>query len=577
MKNKAAARIGTYLKPVKASLAIVAVSGLLYNIGMIAGPWFEGKLAQRLCEVIAGTQGFRDMVRLALAYVAVIAAVQVMRYVKRLYVRKFANQINRDMKQELYHSMVFKSKRELQQEGVGALMTKAISDVDACVEGIRKFTTEVFDTGVVMLAYIVMLFQYDWRLTVLSMVFPPIAYYIANRLKKTVTQNAKEYKKSAERLNAATYDRIGNALSYRIYGQESRRDSAYEQCLSDYEDKAVRANIWENVMQPIYLVISMAGCVCILWFGGKNVLGQGWTPWDIAAFVTYLSCFTKLAAKSSKAAKLFNSVQKAAVSWKRIQPFLAPAQAQGMKKPLASDKEMPRGKTMELQQVSFGYAGGKSLFSNVSFSAKRGEIIGITGPVASGKTTFGKLFLGELPYQGKIQINGRVTYMGHDPELIGGTIEENILLGESGDAWQALSWVDMTQEVQQLPEGIHTRIGNGGITLSGGQKARIALARTLWHRKEILVLDDPFSAVDMQTEQRIFSVLCRLAENSTVLLISHRLSLFSRMTRVLWLEDGTVTVSDHEKLMQSHPEYAGLYRMQTQGDTGKEGESENAG
>ncbi len=572
MKSLKNGRIWDYLKPVKATLLIVTISGIIYNVGMTAGPWFEGKLAQCLCDIIGNVKDFRDMVKLALTYVAVILSVQTMRYIKRLYVRKFANHINRDMKEDLYHSMVLKSKGELEQEGVGSLMTKAIADVDTCVEGIRKFTTEVFDTGVVMIAYFVMLLGYDWRLTLLSMFFPPIAYYIANRLKKTVTQSAKEYKGSAGLLNGATYDRIGNALTYRIYGQESMRDSIYEKCLMDYEVKAIRANIWENVMQPIYQVISMAGCLCILWFGGKNVLGQGWTQWDIAAFVTYLSCFTKLASKSSKAAKLFNSVQKASVSWKRIQPLLKSDNHSKTESKTNHEKMVPNRPMLSVDHLSFHYEGSPNLFSDLSFSANQGEIIGITGPIACGKTTLGKVFLGEFAYEGEIHIQGKATYMGHESELISGTIEENILMGDSGDVWKALSWVQMDEEVKQLPNKIHTRIGNGGITLSGGQQARIALARTLWHCKEVLILDDPFSAVDMQTEKKIFAALQELAQNKIVLLFSHRLSLFPQMSQVIWMENGKVTVSNHEKLMKENPEYSNLYQTQTQGSREGKGE-----
>lgn len=561
----------SYIKPEKWTLGIVAVSGIIYNVGMTAGPWFEGKLAQYLCDIIEGGRTFRDMAGLSVCYVLVILAVQAMRYIKRLYVRRFANHINRDMKEDVYHSMLMKSRAQLEQEGVGPLMTKAVSDVDACVEGIRKFTTELFDTGVVMAAYLTMLLLYDWRLALLSMIFPPIAYLIANKLKKIVTDSARAYKESAGRLNSATYDRIGNAVTYRIYGRESGQDEAYEDCLYDYETMAVRANIWENSMQPVYQIISMMGAVCILWFGGKNVLGQGWAAWDIAAFVTFLSCFTKLSAKSSKAAKLFNAVQKAEVSWKRIEPLLSANASGGSGEERLSagekDSDVSQRKTnreiVRVKDVSFRYPGGPVIFSGVSFAAGRGEVIGITGPVACGKSTLGKLFLGDMPYTGEISLQGGAVYMGHEPELISGTIGENILLGLPGDAWEALAWVKMDGEVRQMPDGLDTRIGNGGVTLSGGQQARIALVRSLFHRKELLILDDPFSAVDMQTEREIYTNLRKLAGDCAVLLFSHRLSLFPKMDQVMWMENGKVTVSVHEKLMRENPEYAHLYLSQS--------------
>lgn len=564
--------ISHYIKPEKRTLCIITVSGIFYNIGMTAGPWFEGRLAQYLCDIIGGNREFRDMVCLSVFYVVTILAVQSMRYIKRLYVRKFANQINRSMKKDIYHSLIFKTQAQLQEEGVGSLMTKAATDADACVEGIRKFTTEIFDTGVVMASYLVMLFHYDWQLTLLAMLFPPIAYAIAGKLKKVVTRSARAYKESEGQLNAATYDRISNAMTYRIYGQESARNGLYEDHLTDYEKKAVRANLWENTMQPLYLVISMAGAICILWFGGKNVLGEGWTAWNIAIFVTYLSCFTKLAAKSSKTAKLFNAVQKASVSWKRIRPFLEDDAGSEKKSEVSTEEKIKRDesnpqnspdyKTFTASHVSFRYPGGPELISDFSCSAKPGEIIGITGPVACGKSTLGKLFLGNLPYCGTITIHGSTAYMGHEPELICGTIEENILLGACGNASEALKWVQMEQEVEQMPEGIRTRIGNDGITLSGGQQARIALARTLFHRKELIILDDPFSAVDRTTERAIFSRIRQLAVNSTVIIISHRLSLFPEMDQVIWLNNGKAETSDHRRLITSNREYADLYETQ---------------
>ncbi len=550
----------SYITKGKKELFYITVSGIFYNVGMTAGPLFEGKMAQMLADIIHGTKQYADMVLLAMVYVGVILFVQGMRYVKRLYVRKYANHMNRDMKENIYHAMLQEKKQKLEEESVGSLMTKAIVDVDACVEGIRKFITEIFDTGVVMVAYFVMLLYYDWRLTLLAMIFPPIAYVIADQLKKTVTRSARAFKESTGRLSQATLDRVGNAMTYRIYGQETNRDLLYEECLEDYEKKAIRANIWENVMQPLYLVISMTSCLCILWFGGKNVMHQGWTQWNIAAFVTYLSCFTKLASKSSKAAKLFNAVQKASVSWKRIEPILSPHNTVNDSSYLG---QINAGEDLvSVEEVSFHYPQSTMLFHDVTFHGKAGEIIGVTGPVACGKSTLGKLFLGDLAYEGTIQIRGDVSYMGHEPELILGTIEDNILLGDTGDVWEALQWVEMEEEVRQMPEGIHTRIGNGGVTLSGGQQARIALARTLWHRKEVLILDDPFSALDMQTEERIFETLQKLTKNSTVLLFSHRLTLFPKMNQVIWMKDGIATVSTHEALLQTNKEYAALYQAQ---------------
>lgn len=192
-------RIGSYFRAEWLSLTFVTLSGLFYNVGLLATPWFEGRLAQCLADILGGNETAGKMAVLVLAYLAVTLAVQGARFIKRFYVRRFANNINRRMKGILYANLVRQSRASLEQEGAGELMTKAISDVDDCVEGMRKFTTEVFDTGVVMVSYAVMLLVYDWRLALLSLLFTPISYVCAAWMKKPVQQAGAAYKRRRER------------------------------------------------------------------------------------------------------------------------------------------------------------------------------------------------------------------------------------------------------------------------------------------------------------------------------------------------------------------------------------------
>ncbi len=567
-------RILSYFRSEFWSLTLVALSGVIYNVGMIAGPYFEGRLAQCLFDIMSGTETFPAMLSLTAIYLVVILAVQSMRCIKRFYVRRFANNTSRNMRHMLYNSLLNMSKAELEHENIGTVMTKAVSDVDTCVEGIRKFTTEVFDTGVVLIAYLVMLFYYDWRLALISCAFTPIAYFIAGRLKSRVTQYNAAYKKSAGRLNSATMDRISGAVTYRVCGCDESRDLAYEAHLTDYEKRAVAANFWENTMQPLYHIISMCGVIFVLYLGGKNVLGTGWSSWDIAAFTTFLSCFAKMALKSSKSAKLFNAVQKAQVSWVRIQPLMK----EYVEPSTVSDKDFLTPATLNVSNLSLCWQSGAHVLHDISFSAQPGEIIGVTGAVASGKSMLGKALLGELPYEGSIQVGTHelktltlfercqfLSYLGHDPELMSESVAENIRLGEQDELAFCLRAVCLTDEIAQMPQGAETSVGSGGICLSGGQQARLALARTCYNARHILILDDPFSAVDQKTEQDIFANLRTLAANRIIILISHRLQLFSKLDHVLFLADGTGSLSTHAELTQENSAYAKLYRAQMTG------------
>ena len=561
-------RIGTYFRVEWRPLAFVTISGLVYNIGLLATPWFEGRLTQCLADILGGSETAAQMAMLVLAYILVTLLVQAARFIKRFYVRRFANNINRRMKGILYANLVRQSRAALEKEGAGELMTKAISDVDDCVEGMRKFTTEVFDTGVALAGYAVMLLVYDWRLAILSLLFTPFSYVCAAWMKKPVQRAGAAYKKAAGALGGATLDRAQNAVTYRIYGCEDARVEKYEDALNRYEKTAVRNNVWQSALPPLYLAASEAGVLFILWFGAKNVLGTGWRAWDIAAFTTFLSCFTKLVVKSSKVAKLFNSVQKAEVSWKRIKPLMKnPEQLDALNVPAAED--------VTLKDLSFAY-GEEPVFTGLNLTAHPGEIIGVTGPVACGKSTFGRVFLCEAPYGGSARFGGKefsaltprkisatVGYLGHDPELSADTVQNNVLCGSEQDAMPYLAAAALKDEVNAMENGLETVIGPSGARLSGGQAQRLALARTLAHPRPVLVLDDPFSALDRSTEDTVFADLQAYAKDKVVFLISHRLYHFPRMQKIIFMDGGKTTVGTHEELMASAPVYRQLYESQT--------------
>lgn len=561
-------RISYYFKREWKILLIIAVSGIIYNLGILAEPLFEGKMTGCLVDILGGNAGFSKMIMLVVSYVVVIATVQISRYIKRFYVRRFSNNVNKRMKSILYKSLVNKSKTELEQEGVGDVMTKAILDVDDCAEGMRKFTTEIFDTGIALSAYAGMLLYYDWRLALISMIFPPISYFIAEKMKKVVQKTGTTFKEQAGILSMATLDRASNALTYRIYGCEQERKESYEKNLSAYEKSAVKANIWGTALPPIYRVISMAGTLFILYYGSKNVLGIGWKLWDIAVFTTFLSCFTKLSVKSSHAANLFNAVHKAQVSWKRIKPLL---------KDIKSDYKTQKEHSGELtvSGLGFSYPDGGKIYSDVTFSAKPGQIVGITGAVASGKSTLGKTFLCEYPYEGSIYFDGTELrdmdsvcraglfgYLGHDPELFNDSIRNNVLMGDEGDVWEYLRAVCLDGEVKEMEQGCETVIGSTGIRLSGGQAQRLALARTICHKRPVIILDDPFSALDRDTENKVFDNLRRYAGDSIIIIISHRLYLFSEFDKVIWMENGRAVTGTHDEIMSKCSEYADLYKRQ---------------
>jgi ABC-type bacteriocin/lantibiotic exporter with double-glycine peptidase domain len=213
---------------------------------------------------------------------------------------------------------------------------------------------------------------------------------------------------------------------------------------------------------------------------------------------------------------------------------------------------------------------------SISFFGHQGEIIGITGPIASGKTTLGKALSGLYPYEGSVLIDGKelrdyteterssmISYLGHRAELFTTSIAENISFGDDIDVTKVLHDVCFDKDLTMMSDGIKTIVGNAGVRLSGGQQARIALARALIHKKKIIVLDDPFSAIDMATEETILRNLRQNYQNSLIILISHRLAVFPKLEKIILMQNGKSILSGtHEELIRSSELYASIYRLQ---------------
>lgn len=553
--------ISYYLKKNYKVLIVVAISGILYDIGFLFIPIYEGKFAEALLKIHKEDAPYSLMLTTVLTYLFIVLVVQGNRAIKRLTVRILGNNINKEMRLIVFSGLLTSKSDELLKAGAGAGITKAISDVDNVSEGIRKVTTEIFDTGIYLGSYAILLLIYDWRISLIFLIFPPLSYFISDIMKKKINICVTEKRALKATINERSIERIHNATTLRINSAEENAEKRFEALLSEYETKSRKAESLISALPPLYQIICLLGLIFVLYFGAKNVLGSGWCVWSIATFTAYISAATRLANKSSKASKLFNSIEKAKVSWKGI-------------KPLLKDVEFPEAikdsnGSIDVENMSFSYKNSKPLFENISFSAHKGEIIGITGSVACGKTTLSRLFLGELDYSGSIkinehevkdlkesEINSYITYLGHNLELFSLTAEENILLGKDGDADEFLKLSALDKEINKTD-----LIGEGGQILSGGQKERIALSRVFAHIKSIVILDDPFAALDKSTELEVFNNLREKCKDSVLIIFSHRLDIFPMMDKVIVIEDGKIEEGRHEELIAESKYYSDLYSL----------------
>lgn len=558
---KSPERIRSYFIHQWPTILAIIVTGVLFNGTMVFIAITQGWLID---SVVAGQ--IDQIYAMVAIFLSTIIGIQTMRFLKRLFVRKFANRANQTMRNIAYHNILRQPLSRLESSQIGDVMTKIVGDVDITVEGMRKVTTEIFDTGILLITYVVTLLIYDVPLTLMAIIFVPLGMLLARSLKKVIYKTSKAYRNQMSQVTGQTYELTGHTILLRTHGALSSRIEEYDRSLENLQKKAVRANALESGMPPVYLVVASIGVIAVLYVGGLKVIDGVWT---IGTFLSYLTMFTAMTVKTSKSAKLFNSAQKATISWQRVKPFL---------NEITQDEPshlVPKVNTFEVVNLSFRYPNSKeNIFENLSFHAKKGEIIGITGPIACGKSALGIALLGLFPHEGEIRLDDKelssfneversqlLSYQGHNPWLLSDTVRANVTLGKNGALDKVFETVDFLYDLKNMPEGEQTLVGSSGVRLSGGQQARIALARSLFSHAPVIILDDPFSAVDTLTEHRIIERLRADYQDSIIFIISHRLSVFPLVDRIIMFDHG-FQIGNHDELLVKSSLYKRIFDLQ---------------
>jgi ABC-type multidrug transport system fused ATPase/permease subunit len=545
---------------------------------MLVSPYFEG----RLVDAIEGGSSYSDVVILLGIFILSMALVLTARALKRYTVRRFANNTSTSMRRILENNLL---RRPLGDHDVGTALSKLIGDVDLVVEGMRKLTTELFDTVLMFVFYIAYLLLFDWAMTLYALIPVFLAVLLSFLMRHAIYKANAEARKCAGKLSQFTYDAFDNAMTYRLYGRDEDHEKEYDALLKEYEKKNVRAAILTDTMVPLANLVALLGLIPIFLIAPSkivlssplsasipNVLLPNWT---LGALTSYLTTFVLMASKASKTAKLFGSIEKGLASWKRIKPLIQPYEPYPEAVVVAQDSELI------LKDFSLSLD-GKKLIGPLNLRAKKGEIIGLTGQVASGKSAFLKALMGVLPYEGSAILFGKelrdytpeeragtILLMPHQNELFTSTIEENIAYEGKESVLPYLEDVSFTEDLKAMPLLEKTMVGNEGLKLSGGQQERLALARSLYHAKSLLLLDDPFASVDPKTEGAILSSLRERTKDSLVILVSHRLGAFKDLDQVVvFRPEKSPEVGSEKELLKSSVTYQSLYALQKKGGEG---------
>ena len=576
---------------------IGSLGGIVMNTAVVLPAILLGRAIDAASDWAAGQSSSGDVWRAGLAYAGGMAFYQGARLVKRWGLRIGHQRIMASVRADALRGVLTWPMESLHQIPIGDLMARIIGDVEVFGRGVRELTTETWDTVLFSISLIVAMLFYDTGLTTLALLPVPLGMLLAKAVGRKVSARTTAARESNAALGAFLQEHLSGLRVVRLFG---RIDAIVHrtEALSDQLAEANLATIrLRSGLQPVYRLLMTSGVVFVIWLGSGRVTAGAMS---LGTFIAYLDLYLRFVGRGHRVPQLFNSVQSGAAAYARLEPLLAaptlqsttalstlwPNHVPGINQPIAPLPARPPGPTaVSIQAVTFCYPGNDALvFDNVSLDIPAGALVAVTGPVGAGKSALARVLLGLYPLQsGRVLLDGqaleslskaeraaRIGYLPQNPFLFSGTIRENVWLKRPDALEQYVQLAALQQDLRAFPNGLDSEIGERGIRVSGGQRQRIALARALAVEPGLLVLDDPFSSVDVGTEAHIMAGLRKtfgptapVAQQATVVFFSHRLAAFPLADLVVVLDQGGIAQQGtHKALLTADDVYARIFHAQ---------------
>ncbi|MDI6516103.1 ABC transporter ATP-binding protein [Streptomyces coelicoflavus] len=556
----------TYLRPYKKPIALLVTLQFLQTCASLYLPTLNAHIIDE--GVVKGDSGY------ILSYGALMIGISLAQVVCNMgavfYGARTAAALGRDVRGAVFDRVQSFSAREVGHFGAPSLITRTTNDVQQVqMLALMTFTLMV-SAPIMCVGGIVMALGLDVPLSGVLLGVVPVLAICVTLIVRKLRPLFRKMQVRLDTVNRVLREQITGNRVIRAFVRDEYEQQRFRKANTELTEVSLGTGNLLALMFPVVMTVVNLSSIAVVWFGAHRIDSGGMQIGDLTAFLAYLM---QIVMSVMMATFMFMMVPRAEVCAERIQEVLGTESS--VVPPVAPVTELRRHGHLEIREAGFRYPGAEEpVLRNIGLVAKPGETTAVIGSTGSGKSTL----LGLVPRlfdatDGEVLVNGAdvrtvdpktlarvVSLVPQKPYLFAGTVATNLRYGNPDatdeELWHALQVAQAKGFVSDLEGGLDAPIAQGGTNVSGGQRQRLAIARTLVQRPEIYLFDDSFSALDYATDAALRAELARETAEATVVIVAQRVATIRDADRIVVLDEGRVVgVGRHHELMTDNETY----------------------
>ncbi|GGJ12842.1 ABC transporter ATP-binding protein [Streptomyces brasiliensis] len=556
----------TYLRPYKKPIAVLVLLQFLQTCATLYLPTLNAHIIDN--GVVKGDTGY------ILSFGAVMIGVSLAQVVCNIgavyYGARTASALGRDVRAAVFDRVQSFSSREVGHFGAPSLITRTTNDVQQIQMLVLLSFTLMVSAPIMCVGGIVLALGLDVPLSGVLVAVVPVLGISVTLIVRRLRPLFRAMQVRLDTVNRVLREQITGNRVIRAFVRDEYEQDRFKKSNTQLTEMQLATGNMLALMFPIVMTVVNLSSIAVVWFGAHRIASGGMMIGDLTAFLAYLM---QIVMSVMMATFMFMMVPRAEVCAERVQEVLGTESS--VVPPLAPVSELRRHGHLEIRGAGFRYPGAEEpVLKSIDLVARPGETTAVIGSTGSGKSTL----LGLVPRlfdvtEGEVLVDGvpvadvepkllarTVGLVPQKPYLFAGTVATNLRYGNPDatdeELWHALEVAQAKDFVTKLEGGLNAPIAQGGTNVSGGQRQRLAIARTLVQRPEIYLFDDSFSALDYATDAALRAALGRETAEATVVIVAQRVATIRDADRIVVLDEGRVVgTGRHHELMADNETY----------------------